>query len=255
MTGFEMPPVLRSDEGRVAILTLNRGDQHNTLHPSLIHALSEQLARLRLDPEISTVVLTANGAVFCAGLDLAHLRTLQNDGRVRYMRSAFSLFEQLYAMPQPVVAAVNGPAVAGGFDLAMFCDLRVGVPTARFAQPEVILGATQFFFPAWATIGLGRAKELAFTGLPIDAMEAFRVGLLNHLVPAEELLTKALGLASAMAKRPRAALLASKRLSQELPGMEREAAFALMGRALDESLNSDEHRLALESYLQGGLKG
>ena len=161
----------------------------------------------------------------------------------------------LHELPQPTIAAINGPAVAGGFDLAVFCDLRICVPSARFAQPEVILGATQFFYPAWTLVGVARAKELALTGLPISADEAWRIGLINHLVQPEELLDRAMQLARTIASRPRDAVLATKRLSRELPGQDKAGAFAMMGEALDRALGSQEHRDALEAYLQAGLKG
>ncbi|HSW14669.1 MAG TPA: enoyl-CoA hydratase/isomerase family protein [Solimonas sp.] len=239
----------------MALLTLNRANQRNCLHPDLIAELSEQLKSLRERDDVKVIVITANGLAFCAGLDLAHLRTLAADDRVTYMRSAFALFELLHEQPQPTIAAINGPAVAGGFDLAVFCDLRLSVPTARFAQPEIILGVTQFFYPAWTLVGLARAKELALTGLPVSAEEAWRIGLVNHLVSAEELLPRTMTLARTIASRPREALLETKRLSRELPGQEKAAAFTMMGEALDRSLRSEAHRRALDAYLQAGLKG
>lgn len=249
------PTVLQAVEDGIAVLTLNRPTQRNCLHPDLISELSSQLTSLRDRDDVKVIVITANGPAFCAGLDLAHLCTLSADGRVTYMRSAFALFEQLHEQPQPTIAAINGPAVAGGFDLAVFCDLRLSVPNARFAQPEIILGATQFFYPVWTLVGLARAKELALTGLPVSAEEAWRIGLVNHLVPAEELLPRTMALARTIASRPRETLIETKRLSRELPGQGNAAAFAMMGEALDRSLRSDAHRLALDAYLHAGLKG
>jgi len=249
------PAVLQTVENGIALLTLNRATQRNCLHPDLISDLSAQLTSLRERHDVKVVVITAKGPAFCAGLDLAHLRSLSADDRVSYMRSAFDLFRQLHELPQPTIAAINGPAVAGGFDLAVFCDLRLSVPTARFAQPEIILGATQFFYPAWTLVGLARAKELALTGLPVSAEEAWRIGLVNHLVAPEDLLPRTMALARSIASRPRETLLETKRLSRELPGQSDEKAFAMMGEALDRSLRSEAHRIALDAYLQSGLKG
>jgi enoyl-CoA hydratase/carnithine racemase len=245
-----METVLTSVDGAVATVTLNRGAQRNCLHPSVIEGLRSALTSLAEREDVNAVVLTGHGPAFCAGLDLAYLGTLDSEARVTYMRTAFSLFEQLYAMPQPTIAAINGPAVAGGFDLAVFCDLRLCAPGARFAQPEVILGATQFIFPLYTIVGLGRAKELAFTGEAITAEEAWRIGLVNHLVEADELLPRSMALARTIASRPRPALLAAKRVSREILGRDHQAAFAQMGAALDRSLQSVEHRQALEVYLQ-----
>lgn len=258
MMQTENPAVLCSVADGIASLTLNRALQRNALSPELIAALSGELASLAVRTDVNVIVVVGTGPAFCAGLDLVHLGSLPSAERVAYMRTAFTLFEQVYAMPQPMIAAINGPAVAGGFDLAVFCDLRICVPAARFAQPEVILGATQFIFPLYTLVGMGRAKELAFTGTAISAEEAYRIGLVNHLASAEELLPTAMALARTIASRPRQALLESKRVSREVPGLESVASFATMGAALDRSLHSDEHRLALEAYmaqLANGSKG
>lgn len=244
------PAVICAVAEGVATLTLNRGAQRNTLSPELIRDLSLALTTLKDRLDVSAIVVTGAGPAFCAGLDLTHLGSLSSEARVTYMRTAFTLFEQVYAMPQPMIAAINGPAVAGGFDLAVFCDLRICVPTAKFAQPEIILGATQFIYPLCTIVGLGRAKELAFTGNPISAEEAYRIGLVNDLVPSESLMDTAWAKARTIASHPREALLESKRLSRDVPGLDRAAAFARMGEALDRSLHSDEHRHALEIYLE-----
>lgn len=240
--------LLHSAEG-VATLTLNRGSRRNTLSPELIAELASTLRGLRERSDIQVIVLTGSGPAFCAGLDLSHLGSLSASDRVVYMRTAFALFEQVHAMPQPMIAAINGPAVAGGFDLAVFCDLRVCVPSTIFAQPEVMLGATQFIYPLCTLIGLGRAKELAFTGASINADEAYRIGLVNRLVAPEQLMDTAMALARTMASHPREALLASKQLSRDVPGLGPAAAFERMGAALDHSLHSEAHRAALDAYL------
>lgn len=233
----------------VATLTLDRPQRRNALSPDLIAALSRELDALRERTDVNAIVLTANGSAFCAGLDLSHLASLSATARTAYMRSAFTLFEQWQSMPQPTVAAVNGPAIAGGFDLAVFSDLRLCVPAACFGQPEVIIGATQFLYPLWTIVGMGRALELALTGKTIDAEEAHRIGLVNAVVAPEALLLRAMELARLIAGRPRDALFASKRLGRELPGLERDAALQRIGEALDRSLQSSAHQEALAAFL------
>ena len=196
------PPVLLEVEDGIATITLNRSEKCHTLHPEIISALSAIFGKLNCTTDVSVVVLTASGNTFSAGLDIRYLSSLDRDARIGYMRSAFDVFRTLYTLRQPTIAAINGPAVAGGFDLAVFCDLRVSVPQAHFAQPEVILGATQFLFPLYTLIGLGRARELALTGLPIGAREAHRIGLVNHLADPDALIPKARELAEVLAARP-----------------------------------------------------
>src|SRR5438552_14606706 len=198
----------------VLLLTLNRPEKRNSLHPDLIRELAQTLAQTEQDASLNVVVMTGAGPSFCAGLDLNHLLSLDAEGKVAYMQTAFALFQQLYTLPQPSIAAINGPAMAGGFDLAAFCDLRLGSSAATFAQTEVLLGITQIMYPLYKVIGLGRAKELAFTGEAISAEEAYRNGLINHLYPPEELLDQDLKLAEKLAARPREALFETKRLGR-----------------------------------------
>lgn len=248
------PILLDVSEDKVALLTMNRPDTRNSLHPDLIEAMSQALNKISSRDDINSVIPAAIGPAFCAGLDLEHLQTLSSEDQVEYMRSPFSLFQQLYHLPQPAIAAINGPAIAGGFDLAVFSDLRISVPEARFAQPEIILGATQFLYPLYTLIGLVRAKELALTGNPISAEEAYRTGLVNHLVSKNELISKAKKLAITLANRPRETLLATKQLSFEIPSIDADSTFKTMGEALVKSLSSNAHHPALDAYINVTLR-
>src|SRR5262249_10308731 len=137
------------------------------------------------DESVGVAVLTGAGTSFCAGLDLNHLLSLDFEGRVAYMRSFYVVFRQIYDLRQPVIAAINGPAMGGGFDLAAACDLRLCSPEAKFAETEILLGITQMIYPLYKIIGLSRAKELALTGDTISAQEAYRIGLVNRICPAD----------------------------------------------------------------------
>lgn len=235
--------------GVVLLITLNRPDKRNALHPDLIAALSETLAETATDATLNVVVLTGAGSAFCAGLDLEHILTVSPELKAARLASVFEIFRRLWTLPQPVIAAINGPAIAGGFDLAQFCDLRLCAPSAVFGQAEINLGLTQIMFPLYKIIGLSRAKELALTGAVISAAEAHRIGLVNHIYPADELLSAALRLAETLAAKPRTALFETKRLSRELIEMDTEAAFTRMGAAIQERLRSDEHQQTLNEYL------
>jgi len=235
--------------GPVLVLTLDRPNKRNALHPELIQALAHTLDDAKSDGDVRAVVVAATGDSFCAGLDLSHLEGLDDDGRVDYMRSAFAMFRRIHALPQPTIAAVNGPAIAGGFDIAALCDLRICSPEARFGQAEILLGLTQISYPLYELVGLGRAKELALTGLAIAAEEAFRIGLVNRVVPRESLLEEALALARTLAERPPEALLATKRLLRDLIGMTDDQAFDHMFDVIATRLRSEEHRGAVEAYV------
>ena len=233
----------------VMVLTLNRPEKRNALHPEMMRELLTVLATIATDETLNVVVLTGAGNSFCAGLDLEQILSVPVEDKQANLGQVFTVFQQIYTLPQPVIAAINGPAIAGGFDLAQFCDLRLCVPSAVFGQAEINLGLTQMMYPLYKTIGLSRAKELALTGDVISAAEAYRIGFINHIYPVEEMLAEAIKLAEKLAAKPRQALFATKRLSRELIEMNSETAFKRMGAAIQESLNSEEHRLTLEKFL------
>jgi enoyl-CoA hydratase/carnithine racemase len=195
------------------------------------------------------VVLTGAGSSFCSGLDLFHLASLNGEKRSEYLRTFFAVFSQIYCLKQPVIAAVNGPAIAGGFDLAAACDVRLCCGEARFGQTEVRLGITQMIYPIYTAIGLGRAKELALSGALISSDEAYRIGLVNHVYRKEELLPEALKFAEVLASRPKNALFATKKLTRELLDTNAEGAFRLMFETISERLKSEEHRAELQKHL------
>lgn len=232
------------------LLTLDRPKKRNALHPDLIAALVAALDDAEASSEIRAVVITGAGPGFSAGLDLDHLTTLEPEAAVAYMGRAFQLFQRVYTLRQPVIAAVNGPAMAGGFDLAAFCDIRLCSTEARFAQTEILLGLTQIIYPVYEIIGLGRAKELALTGRPISAEEAYRIGLVSGVHDPSELLTHAVALADELAARPAEALFETKRLSRELVEPEADRAMTRMLDVISSRLRSTEHRDALESRVE-----
>jgi enoyl-CoA hydratase len=234
----------------VLLLTLNRAEKRNSLHPDLIDHLSNALDDAADDESLNVVVITGAGTTFCAGLDLNHLLGLETAGKISYVEAAFALFRRIYALPQPVIAAINGPAVAGGFDLAAMCDLRLCGPTATFAQTEILLGLTQIAYPLYKIIGFGRAKEMAMTGDAISADEAYRIGLVNRICPGDELLEDALKLAGKLASRPRQALFETKRLSHELLDLDTASAFERMKGAIIERLSSEESRRKADEFVE-----
>ena len=124
--------LIRERRDAIQLLIFNRAEKRNALHPDLISELSCAFTDIQADPAIKVAIITGAGSSFCSGLDLIHLSSLDVGGKVTYLRSFFSLFSQIYLLHQPVIAAVNGPALAGGFDLAAACDLRLCSQDATF---------------------------------------------------------------------------------------------------------------------------
>ena len=187
--------VLIERHDAIAIVTLNRPEALNALSSALRGRLAETFAELSSDRNIEVIILTGAGRAFTVGLDLKELGGEQ--GANPQLGSA-DLSDALAATPQPIIAAVNGYAITGGFELALMCDLILAAPEARFADTHARVGVV----PGWGLsqrlprlIGINRAKELSLTGNYLDAETACAWGLVNRVVPAAELLPTCLSLA------------------------------------------------------------
>jgi methylglutaconyl-CoA hydratase len=210
-------------ESRVpaVVITLNRPDKRNALSRALIQALKDNLERAKNDAAARCVILTGKGAAFCAGMDLAELaETLQEPAETAIWEDArrlMGLYELIYSLPKPTIAAVNGAAVAGGAGLVTVCDLALAVPSAVFGYTEVRRGlvAAMVMPHLLRHVGERCARHLLLTGELIDAAEACRVGLINRVVPAEQLLDKATEWARSLADGGPNALAMTKSLLQK----------------------------------------
>jgi len=243
--------VLVEHEGAILKLTLNRPDKSNSLHPDLVRRRSTELKEVEANSRICVVVITGAGRSFSAGLDLDLLVSWTIEDKISYLESVMLMFRQLWTLPQPVIAAVNGPCIAGGFDLAAFCDIRLAASEAVFGQAEINLGLTQVIHPLYKSIGLARAKELAMTGQNISAEEAYRIGLVNHVYPGAELMEKTLELARVIAAKPRNALFETKRLTRELIDMDTSRALEEISRTFKLCLESEVHQKRVAEVYQG----
>jgi 2-(1,2-epoxy-1,2-dihydrophenyl)acetyl-CoA isomerase len=193
------------DDG-VALITLNRPLQLNALNEELMRGWRDALDRCADDTSVRAVVVTGAGRAFCAGQDLKSLQDGTPIGTI--LRDWYNpVILRLRSAPKPVIAAVNGAAVGAGCNLALCCDLRFAAENTRFGQVFVGIGALPdsggfFFLPR--LVGTGKAMELMLSGEIVDAREAERIGLVNRVFPAEELLPKALEYAAKLAQGPTA---------------------------------------------------
>jgi enoyl-CoA hydratase len=177
----------------VATITLNRPDVRNAINIRMVEELHDALGALSAREDAKALVITgAGGKAFAAGADIAELLERTHEDALRSINSA--LFKRVEDFPRPTIAAIRGFALGGGCELALACDMRIAGASARFGQPEVSLGimpAAGATYRLPRLVGLGRAKELIFTGAIIDAIEADRIGLVNRVVPDENVLEAA----------------------------------------------------------------
>jgi len=201
-------PVLRSAPGDgVVTLTLNRPDKKNALSIAVRDEMSDALDDLAGDEAVKTVVITGAGEVFSAGFDLREFQ--QPELTDRLWASSDRFHATVLRFPLPLVAAVNGPAIAGGFDLAVMSDVRVAAETARFSHPEIEFGDV-VYGPLHDLVGGGLARELCFTGRVVDAEEAKTLGLVSSVVPVDELADEVTRFTDMIARSPRDVLLRTK---------------------------------------------
>jgi len=186
--------LLVSVQDRIATLTANRPDKLNALNGRLIGELGEAIEEAQSRDDVAAVILTGAGRAFIAGADISELAGLSAVEGKRLARRGQEIFRRFETSPKPTVAAVNGFALGGGCELAMACQIRIAAEGAKFGQPEVKLG----LIPGYGgtqrlprLVGRGRALQLLLTGEMIDAPEAFRIGLVNRVVAADQLLPAA----------------------------------------------------------------
>jgi methylglutaconyl-CoA hydratase len=227
------------------VLRINRADKRNALSRGLIAALADGFQRARDDSEARCIILTGAGTVFCAGMDLSELEESVRDGSASEAvwddaLKLAALYDLIYTLPKPTIAAVNGSAVAGGAGLVTVCDLAVAVPEARFGYPEVRRGlvAAMVMPHLLRHVGERMARYLLLTGELISADEAARAGLINSVEPGPRLLDRALEWAKAIAEGGPKALVSTKALlhqfSRQALSVEEAAKASAAPRLTDE---------------------
>lgn len=193
----------------VAIVTMRRSEKKNALSIALRDAIADALDALGEDDTVRAVVLTGDGSVFSAGFDLLEFQQTDPEFQRRLWASSDRFHSTVLRFPLPLVAAVNGPAIAGGFDLAVMCDLRVVAQSARFAHVEYAWTEV-VYRPLRELVGGSLARELTLTGRVVGADEAYRIGLANRVTPDDEVVPGAIETATTIAAMPRHIALRAK---------------------------------------------
>jgi E-phenylitaconyl-CoA hydratase len=233
--------ILYEKKGKIAVITLNRPDALNSMDPPTFRELGEALVSFRDDDELWVAIITGAGQrAFCVGADVrTMLPFLKDECSDKPWNMPATIMRGL-ELWKPVIAAVNGIALGGGMELALACDIRIASEKATFGQPEVRIG----LIPGWGgtqrlprVIPWAKAAELLFTGQTINAQEAYRIGLVNQVVPPDQVMPAAMKMAEALCQPSPLAVRAAK-----------EAMYKGASLTLDEGL---ELEWALERYVFG----
>jgi len=255
------PFLLVERDGPVVTATLNRPDERNAIseteHSEEIAAFCAQVTR---DTTIRAVILTGKGKAFCAGGNVKHMKDRAGmfAGSAYTIRNSYRTAIQmiptaLYELEVPVIAAINGPAIGAGLDLACMCDIRISADTAIFAESFVKLGLVPGDGGAWLlprVIGMPRATQMTLTGDAIDAAKALEYGLVTETLPADQLMDRARAIAASIAANPGHATRMAKRLLREgqdmklVPLLELSAAYQAIAH------HTADHEEALAAFVE-----
>lgn len=253
--------IILEKKENVAIVTLNRPERLNALNPQLTQELLSALDDVDEDSEMRVLVLTGAGRGFCSGGDVGGMAGGMERGtgatggtgeiRQELPRGVGGIILKLQKMQKPTIAMVNGAAVGAGFDLALACDLRVGSENARFVNGFIRIGISPATGSTWLyprVMGLGKALEYLFTGDFIEAKEAERLGVLNRLVPADELEKETMSLARKIANGPPVAMRVTKHQVYAGLGVDFETALQMIAASQSITLGSEDHKEGIAAF-------
>jgi len=197
--------IILTQEGDVCVLTLNRPEAMNALSDELIRELGQAIDQIAQDDQIRVLIITGGSKVFAAGGDIKAMLAFGPEQAKEYLSPVHRVFNQISELSKPTIAAICGFALGGGVELTLACDFRIASENSKFGFPEINLG----IFPAAGgsqrlprMVGMAKAKELMFTGDTIDAAQALAIGLVNQVVPKEQVIEKAMALAGKLAVKP-----------------------------------------------------
>ncbi len=241
-------------QDQVALITINQPDKLNALNSDRLHTLFLRIQEASLHSSVRAIVLTGAGdQAFVAGADIREMAPMSAEQGFAFGELGHAVTLALENAPQPVIAAVNGYAFGGGCELALASDIRLASPNAVFAQPEVSLGIP----PGWGgsqrltrVVGPGIASELIFTGRRVDAEEALRIGLVNAIFPAKDLLPRALEMARQIAANSPRSVQAAKRLIAFTRGTSHRDGLMAEAAAFGDAFGTPEQVEGMSAFIE-----
>ena len=207
-----------------AIVTMNRPREMNALSREMRGELQTCFAELTDHGDTSAVILTGGDYVFSSGMDIKEMMALSADEIDDCFKSVSQYLKQIYTFHKPVIAAVGGIALGGGFNLATVCDIIIASESAIFGHPELKFGLNPLFSPLRELVGTAKAKEIAMFGEPIGAKEALRIGLVNKVASPDKFMAEAIIMAEDLSRRSGKAIEAVKKISHLVPQLDTSTA-------------------------------
>lgn len=241
-------------DGAIAIVTINRPKELNALNLATVLEIDRAFQELADDKTAGAIIVTGGGEkAFVAGADIGEMANMDPISAKEWARLGQQVFSRIENFPRPVIAAVNGFALGGGCELALACDIRLASEKAKFGQPEVNLGITPGFAGTQRLtrlVGRGRAKLLIMSGETIDAAEALRIGLVDKVVPAEELMVVAKGLAGKMLAKAAHAVSQAKLAINKGVEMPSELGYAFEAEAFGMCFSTGDQKEGMRAFLE-----
>jgi len=242
-------------EDRIAYITLNRPEKRNAFNEVLVKELAQAFAAAEKSGDVRVVVLRANGKAFCAGADLAYIQTLSNytfEENLDDSQSLMRLFVQMQKLKKPIIAQVQGPALAGGCGLATVCDIVVSSDKAIFGYPEARIGFVAALVMVFLVrkIGDGKARELLLTGKTISAGEAYSMGLIHAVTPSEKLGSVVKEYCEQLSGRVSGTSVAvTKEILAKIQGMDLQSALEFAARMNAATRMTDDCKRGINAFL------
>jgi enoyl-CoA hydratase len=247
--------VEREDGGRIVILTVDRPEKRNALDKATVAEIRAALATLREDSSLRVLVITGTERSFVSGADIGEMRERRASDALLAINS--TLMRDVEDFPRPVIAAINGFALGGGCELALACDVRIAARSAKLGQPEVALGiipGAGGCYRLVRAVGVGRAKELIYTGRVLDAEEALAIGLVEEVVEDEKLRSRAFELARTIADQaPLAVRMAKSAMNAAIRGEPNEILLESTMQAV--LFETEEKTRRMTEFLEKRTKG
>jgi len=246
--------IIYEKQNEIGLITFNRPKSLNAISSELISDLVDVFDKMESDKDIAAVILTGNKKAFAAGADIKEVSELNTPVKahkfVQYMQNAYDKIERF---PKPVIAAVGGLALGGGCEMCMACDIRIAAENAIFGQPEIKIGVIP---GAGGTqrlprlIGVGRAKEMLYSGDPVDAAEAYRIGLVNKVVPTDSLIDEARKMATKFCKQPGYVLEITKLVVNDGINMDLRTANAYEARCFEQLFATYDQQEGMKAFIE-----